>query len=115
MDAIEKHRSTYPLPFDQISKLSSFEQVLGKTSEEYSEQERKLRWQKVLSFDREVKRIWSDTSECIGCVHLSGSWCNMQGLPCCVNPILSFNHGMIGMACMGLGYEEMPKQLQLSL
>jgi hypothetical protein len=116
IEEIDKHRERYPIPFEEISKYDSFEQVLGKKPEDYTEDERKRRWNKQMSFSKSVRELWSDTTECNGCIHLDkkGSWCNLQGLPCCVNPILTFRQGMIGMACMGTGKEEI-KQLTLEL
>ncbi|WP_157190004.1 hypothetical protein [Leptospira kirschneri] len=51
--------------------------------------------------------VWSNAEGCEGCVHLdlAEAWCNLQGLPCAVNPILSFQHAIPGMACMGAGYD----------
>ena len=30
MEKVQQHRQIYPLPFEQICKLSSFEQILGR-------------------------------------------------------------------------------------
>lgn len=113
---IKQLREQYPIPFDEISKYNSFEQVLGRKPEDFTENERKRRWNKQMSFSKSVREYWSDTTECIGCIHLNEkeAWCKLQGLPCCVNPILTFRQGMIGMACMGTGREE-HKQLELGL
>lgn len=113
-EEIDKLREKYPIQFDEISKYNSFEQILGKRPEDYTESERKKRWNKQMSFSNSVRKYWSDTSECIGCIHLNEkeAWCNLQGLPCCVNPITTYQMGMLGMACMGVGREEY-KQLEI--
>lgn len=115
-EQLDKIREQYPVSYDEICKFHSFEQILGKSPEDIEPQERLRRWKKQMSFSRSIKQYWSDTSECNGCIHLNKkeAWCELQGLPCCVNPILTYSSGMIGMACMGIGKEE-HKQLKLNL
>ncbi|WP_141638401.1 hypothetical protein [Leptospira weilii] len=88
---------------------SSFEVILGKKSEDYSNEVRQERWTywKQIAFEKEpwLRKVWANVEACGGCVHLNKSWCNLQGLPCTVNPIVSFRTGFPGMACMGTGYE----------
>lgn len=91
---------------------SSFEDILGKKSSVFNEQQRRDRWAAWLRVARrtapdgkETARYWL-SHECHGCIHRKGGWCDLQGLPCTVNPYLTFKHGMIGMACMGAGREE---------
>lgn len=95
----------------------SFEKILGKNNAEYSEEERKQRWNKwkelaIKNGDPDLVESWEDQSACESCIHLNKneSWCNLQGLPCTVNPILSFRMGMIGMACMGAGKQTSGQQ-----
>ena len=42
---------------------------------------------------------------CCGCLHRDNDWCKYGELPCSVNPILTIQQGIIGMACCGAGYE----------
>jgi hypothetical protein len=91
---------------------ASFENILGKTAAMFSEKDRRHRWAAWLRTarqsgerGRQMARFWV-SHECHGCKHRNGAWCDLQGLPCTVNPILTFKHGMIGMACMGAGSEE---------
>ena len=77
---------------------------------EMSPEERKQRWEAwkqaaIKKGDQNIVERWETAEACEGCKHLDGFWCNLQGLPCTVNPILTFRHGIIGMACMGAGYE----------
>lgn len=53
--------------------------------------------------DKEMFEYWTDITVCKGCDQLDkeNAWCNLQDLPCTVNPILTIKTGMIGMACMG--------------
>lgn len=113
---IEQLREQYPVPFEEICLYNSFAQILGKKPEDYSEDQRKLRWNKIMSLNSKMKRHWSDTSSCSGCIHLDNkeAWCNLQGMPCTVNPLLTYNTGMIGMACFGAVKTE-NKQLELEL
>ncbi|MDR0431061.1 MAG: hypothetical protein LBH58_11350, partial [Tannerellaceae bacterium] len=75
-------------------------------------EEKKKRWNKVMSMDKSMARRWNDSSECRGCFHLEkDSWCNYNDLPCTVNPILTFRMGMTGMACYGLGRVEREPEL----
>lgn len=107
MDKTEEHRKIYPLPYEQISKLSSFEQIFGKSIDEYTEDERKERWARATSFKggKDVKKYYEDPTECIGCQHFQNGWCALVSLPCGINPVLTFRMGMVGMACMGAGYK----------
>lgn len=107
MDKKSKHREIYPLPFEQISKLSSFEQILGRKISDYTEEERKARWDKAMSFPggKEAKEYYSNLYECVDCKHFQNGWCGYASLPCGVNPVLTFQHGMVGMACQGVGHE----------
>lgn len=113
---IQLLREKYPIPFDEICLYNSFRQILGKNPEDFAEEERKTRWNKIMSLNKPMAKYWSDTSQCEGCIHLNEkeAWCNYQGLPCTYNPILTPSTGMIGMACMGTGREE-HKQLELGL
>jgi hypothetical protein len=96
---------------EKIDLHSSFEMIFGKNAQEYTEDERKHRWEqwKAISLKeengKEVVGAWMDIGACQGCDHLRHkAWCNLYGLPCTVNPVLSFHSGMIGMACMGTGH-----------
>lgn len=103
-----------------ITLNDSFEKILGKNGSEYTASERKERWERWKKIARDSDKqdlvnYWSDTEGCEGCIHIneSGAWCNLMGLPCAVNPVLSFRHGMIGMACMGAG-KETAEQVEIS-
>ncbi len=113
---ISELREKYPIPFEEICLYNSFVQILGENPEDYTEIERKTRWNKIMSFNKPMAKRWSDTSECIGCIHLNEKevWCNYQGLPRTYNPILTPSTGMIGRACYGAAKEEY-QQLKLDL
>ena len=107
MDKILIHRQIYPLPFEQISKMSSFEQILGRKITDYTEEERKTRWEKAMSFpgSKKIKEIYSNDYECCDCQSFSNGWCKLASLPCGVNPITTFQNGMSGFACRGTGFQ----------
>lgn len=101
----------------KVKLKQSFEQLLGKDSNQYTEQVRKDRWNKwkelaIKNGDKELVEAWSSLEACDDCIHINKeeAWCNLQGLPCTVNPILSFRMGMVGMACMGAGKEKAGQQ-----
>lgn len=82
--------------------------------------ERWEKWKEIASGHdeqgREMVAYWSTENvdeTCSGCIHRDGDWCKYQELPCNVNPILTLQHGQIGMACMGLGYQAKPEQLEM--
>lgn len=101
----------------------SFEAILGKDASVFTDEERRHRWREWQECSKSkhhqwVVEYWSGHEGCGRCVHLDkqNSWCTLQGLPCSVNPILSFKYGMLGMACMGAGKEEPPmKPIQYEL
>lgn len=88
---------------------------------EMSPKTRRERWEKWKEVarntdeqGREMADYWSNSEEtCTGCIHRDNDWCKYNELPCNVNPILTLQHGQIGMACMGLGYQAKPIQQEL--
>lgn len=114
-EEIEKHRDKYPISQDEIRYYSSFEQILGKTQQTYTKEERKERWNKCISeFEKNNKsefiEVWNGPGgdgTCCECIHFNpvDGWCVLLGLPSTVNPILSFQHALPGLACMGVGKE----------
>jgi hypothetical protein len=100
---IEIEREKYPISFDEICLYSSFEQILGRKKDDYSTEEKRRRWSKIMSLDKKTKKYWNNDSRCVGCVYLKKAWCEYSDLPCTVGPILSFRYGVSGMACGGIG------------
>jgi hypothetical protein len=101
----------------KVKLKSPFKEILGETPEDFTEQQRKERWNtwKELAIkkgDQELVDMWSDISACEDCIYIDKkeAWCNLQQLPCTVNPILSYRMGMVGMACMGAGKEKAGQQ-----
>lgn len=89
-----------------------FPDLLGHRLVDMAEQERRNRWAQWLRLARAgtssaLANYWTNSTACAGCIHLRGSWCSSSELPCTVNPYLTFRHGVIGMACMGAGYESL--------
>jgi len=110
----EKQLSLFAQPTPARVRLkSSFEELLGKRRTDMPEKQRRARWKKWLALaqskDPTVADTWLTVDGCVEkgrCRHLTGKdrWCRAMGLPASVNPILSFRHGIIGMACMGFGH-----------
>jgi len=105
--------TTTTLP--KVSLSIRWRELFGNTIHETSKEIRRARWDEWKSIGnksggraRQMVNYWSrDNVEetCSGCKHRDGDWCKLQGLPCNVNPILTFDNNLIGMACMGVGYE----------
>lgn len=103
------HQPTLLLPL--VTLEISFADLLGDKALDVPAHERRIRWAQRLRLsraagsERAAGRYWTDSRECSGCKHRRGTWCQLQQLPCTVNPILSYRHGAAGMACMGAGRE----------
>jgi len=99
-----------PMLCEPVTLNSRFTEILGAQPDDMPEPERRHRWAAWLTLAREknpsAARIWAHSSECNGCIHRRGGWCKKIGLPCTVNPYLTFKTGSVGMACMGLDYEK---------
>ena len=89
-----------PVVLPPVTLRISFEDLLGQDCKAMPEATRRERWNAWKALDAEAAEWW-EPSECAGCRHLMGDWCDLMGLPASVNPILSFRAGMIGIACMG--------------
>lgn len=106
---------------EPVKRKTSWVELLGEKRETMSDRERRARWEQWKSLarkegDHDVVDYWAkDNVEetCSGCVHRDKDWCNIAGLPCNINPILTMQGGMIGMACMGVGKELAPVQQSL--
>lgn len=99
-----------PIP---VTKQIRWFQLFGENGSEIPEVTRRKRWEEwkaLLLADGQQEGVdyWSkdNLGECIGCKHKEGDWCKLVGLPCNVNPILTFQLNHIGMACMGAGYNQ---------
>lgn len=96
-----------------VKLTSRWLEILGNNRSEMPDETRRQRWEewKALCLKAEdgeaVVKTWTDCSEtCTGCMHKDKDWCRLQQLPCTVNPILTFDSNMIGMACMGAGFNQ---------
>jgi hypothetical protein len=82
---------------------------------EMSDAQRRNRWAKWIRLKKakhgnyDAAKYWSDSEGCHDergvCKHLRGGWCVASSLPAGVNPYLTFRHSLLGMACMGIGFE----------
>lgn len=87
-------------------------ELFGEGKGEISAGKRRARWEEWKSIaPAEAVEYWTDGSACRDCVHKNADWCSIVELPCTVNPVLTFRHGMIGMACCGTGLT--PRQPEL--
>lgn len=82
-------------------------QILGNKRNEMPDNIRRERWEqwKALAIADDCKELvdyWTNCSGCGNCINKDKDWCKLQELPCCVNPILTYQHNVIGLACMGL-------------
>lgn len=104
---------------EKVTLESSWMQILGNNRSDMPDSVRRSRWEewKRIATQNDAEdfvEFWCDNAGCVGCIHLDCDWCNLSQLPCTVNPVLTFRHNMMGMACMGFGKKhESPKQLEL--
>ena len=94
-----------------VTLESRWFELFGNNIEEIEHDVKRERWEewKQLSIAKgndELVEYWMTTDACDGCIHKDGDWCLSQQLPCTVNPVLTFQDGIKGMACMGVGKEE---------
>lgn len=102
----------FPLPVLKPVKLkTSWVELFGNKGDATPDERRKRweTWKKLAAKNSEMVEFWSSTEGCHDergtCKHLDCEWCTLAGLPASINPILTMKHGMIGMACMGAGFE----------
>ena len=83
MEKVQQHRQIYPLPFEQICKLSSFEQILGRKKSDYTEEERKARWNKAMDIPggKRVKEYYLNLFECVDWKHFLKLRCDKSAHP----------------------------------
>lgn len=94
-----------------VELMSSWAELFNTTTmDSKMRRERWQEWRRIAIQEQdgeEIVRIWSTPSEvCHNCDNRDYDWCNHVGLPCTVNPVLTFQENLIGLACMGVGFEE---------
>jgi phospholipid N-methyltransferase len=125
IDYTQRNKSHTPWIRQEIKETKeelqlSWSDLFGENPDDFTPAERRKRWddwkrKAIEAGDNDVVEYWSNKEACTGCRHLEpDGWCSSFGLPCTVNPILTIKEGIIGMACMGTGREEI-KNEQLSL
>jgi len=98
----------------KVTLKISFADLFLKSNPEDANRARWEEWKKLCKEkDPIILSFWYADVHCFSCAHCDGDWCTLAGLPCSVNPYLSFNYGMPGLACIGGGFE--PKQEELNL
>lgn len=86
----------------EVTLESTWEELFGKTSCDITATDRRMRWEKWRKGAGGYAEYWEDQSACEGCHCNDDGWCLYQNLPVTVSPFLTFNYGMMGMACMGM-------------
>lgn len=96
-------------------------ELFGATGSVFTEDQRLQRWElwkdiAMRNGDADLVAYWTDGGDCGDCRYLDAAkqWCGSCGLPCTVNPIITFSEGLVGMACRGIGYEP-PEGKQLAM
>ncbi|RPE05528.1 hypothetical protein EGT74_24400 [Chitinophaga lutea] len=110
-----------PPEIEPVKRETSWAELLGVNREAMSDKERRARWEEWKAMarkagDSEVVDYWAKDNideSCAGCVHRDKDWCKLAELPCNINPVLTLQSGMIGMACMGAGKQTAPIQQTL--
>lgn len=86
-------------------------ELFGKKKSDMSSETKKERWQQWLNLanrdnESDLVEYWKATPEtCLDCKNNADNWCSYADLPCTVNPILTFNHAIKGLACQGIGFK----------
>lgn len=105
---------TIQLPLLPRVKLkTSWYELLGEKQSDMPDDVRRARWNEWCELAKkknpEMYRYWQNSDGCEDggkrCKHQDGDWCLLSQLPTSINPYLTMKHGMIGMACMGAGFE----------
>lgn len=99
-----------PIKVEGMKLDTTWYELIGTDSKEFSDQERRQRWEwwkrlAIEAGETDLVDYWSDHGECRDCIHKDGDWCKLMELPVTINPYLTMKHGIIGFACMGAGYE----------
>lgn len=96
-------------------------ELFGEKPQDIRPEDRRNRWEEWkklgMKADAQARRMvkyWSNDNideTCNNCAHKDKDWCTSFGLPCNVNPTLTFYDNLVSMACGGGGFE--PKQLNI--
>lgn len=98
-----------------ITLQSRWPDLLGETKADMPDNIRRYRWEQWKALcakepdGKEIIEQWTTAERCAGCIHKDNDWCKLQQLPCTVNPVLTYQYNMKGLACMGIGYESQMK------
>lgn len=103
-----------------ITLTIRWHELFGEKPADITPELRRKRWEewKALGMKsdaqgRKMVKVWSKGHDetCTNCAHKDKDWCAAFGLPCTVNPVLTFDDNIMGMACGGAGFEA--KQLNI--
>ena len=101
----------------RVKAESTWWELFGRKEDEISRALRRKRWEKWKSLniekDKKLVSRWTKTTKCKGCEFISEDWCILQGLPCTVDPRITFSTGKVGMACRGVIYNSKRQQKKL--
>lgn len=95
----------------QVALKIRWTDLFGKTKNDMSTETKKERWQQWLTMadkenETDLIKYWTASPKtCQDCKNNTDNWCSFADLPCTVNPILTFNHAIKGLACQGIGFE----------
>jgi hypothetical protein len=96
----------------EVTLKSTWIDLLGDNPQAMQSKVRKERWEQwkglaTKAGETDILIFLQDQmlESCQGCNHRANDWCTWCGLPCVVNPVLTLKQNILGMACMGAGYE----------
>lgn len=98
----------------QVALDIRWTELFGTRPEEIEGQVRRKRWEEWkrlgLREGSESVATWSTPNEpCMNCRYRDDDWCTAVSLPCTVNPNLTFQFGMNGLACGGAAVDKTAK------
>lgn len=93
--------------YPTVERGISWIDLLGENQSAMPDKLRRERWEEwKKKAGKNIADYWVGSSQCNRCVHKDNDWCQSVQLPCAVNPVLTLKNNITGLACMGLGREE---------
>lgn len=105
--------SLFQLP--PVHRGISWMDLFGHTMRDMDAATRRERWEACKAIargqdERQEMEMYETDEGCVDergtCVHFSGGWCDLMGLPTGYNPVMR----MLGMACCGVGFRIKSKE-----
>lgn len=88
---------------EQVTLDIRWPELFGEQPSDMDARIRRERWEEWKRLGSENVEMWSTPDgPCLNCPYRDNDWCTAISLPCTINPILTFQFGMLGLACGGV-------------